>query len=84
MRLSGTHKHTHYIIQILFVFIVHIISVCYFHMPLRNPTDVWAEHKRKLEAKAAVAIAADRAKAKRTCIEVNASEDEPPRSMHEM
>ena len=83
MRLSGTHKHTHYIIQILFVFIVHIISVCYFHMPLRNPTDVWAEHKRKLEAKAAVAIAADRAKAKRTCIEL-ISDDEPPRSMHEM
>ena len=81
MRLSGTHKHTHYIIQILFVFIVHIISVCYFHMPLRNPTDVWAEHKRKLEAQAAAAI--DAAKAKRTCIEL-ISDDEPPRSMHEM
>jgi hypothetical protein len=56
-------------------------------MPLRNPRDVLAEHKRKLDAQSAAAIddhapAVDRKAPKRTCIEL-VSDDDPP-AMHEI
>ena len=72
----------------MFVFIVTIISVCYFHMPLRNPRD-WAEHKRKLEAQSKAAIAAhapaaDRSALKRPCMTIDLDPAVDPAVMHEI
>jgi hypothetical protein len=72
----------------MFVFIVTIISVCYFHMPLLNPR-AWSEHKRKLDAQSKAAIAAhapaaDRSALKRPCMPIELDPADDPPAMHEI